>query len=264
MTLPKVTAVRFDRRLGSGRTKPCIIFAETEEHEEVELVLKLAAGCEFRGLVCEAFASLLADDLDLPVPQACLVEITDEFARTVPDREVAANIRKSCGFNFGSRKLSPQFSTWPVGRPIPLALRPMAAEVLAFDGLLQNPDRRWNNPNCLVRGDELAIFDHDLAFSFLAGIIGGRQPWEPGGLDFLAANANRHVFFDGLQGTPVNFDRFLGAFESIDRRRLSEYSNAIPQQWRNDTDATGRIVAYIEQLKEHLAEAIAEVARVLV
>lgn len=37
MTLPKVTASRFDRRLGSGRTKPCIIFAETEEHEEVEL-----------------------------------------------------------------------------------------------------------------------------------------------------------------------------------------------------------------------------------
>lgn len=37
MTLPKVTASRFDRRLGSGRTKPCIIFAETKEHEEVEL-----------------------------------------------------------------------------------------------------------------------------------------------------------------------------------------------------------------------------------
>jgi hypothetical protein len=37
MTLPKVTAVRFDRRLGSGRTKPCSIFAETEEHAEVEL-----------------------------------------------------------------------------------------------------------------------------------------------------------------------------------------------------------------------------------
>lgn len=37
MTLPKATAVRSDRRLGSGRTKPCIIFAETEDHEEVEL-----------------------------------------------------------------------------------------------------------------------------------------------------------------------------------------------------------------------------------
>lgn len=37
MTLPKVTASRFDRHFGSGRTKPCIIFAETEDHEGVEL-----------------------------------------------------------------------------------------------------------------------------------------------------------------------------------------------------------------------------------
>ena len=38
MTLPKVRASRFDRRLGSGRTKPCIIFTEPEDHEEVELL----------------------------------------------------------------------------------------------------------------------------------------------------------------------------------------------------------------------------------
>jgi hypothetical protein len=227
-------------------------------------VVKLAAGCEIRGLVCEAFATLLADDLDLPVPQSFLVEITDDFARAVSDREVATSIRKSCGFNFGSRKLPPQFSTWPVGRPIPLALRATAAELLAFDGLVQNPDRHWNNPNCLVRGDELAIFDHDLAFSFLAGVIGSKPPWQTGGMDFLRFKPHRHVFFDGLQGTAVSFGRLVGAFESIDQRRLSEYSKALPGQWRSGAHAAERIVAYIGQLKEHLAEAIAEVARILV
>ena len=104
--LPIVTATRFDRRLGSGRTKPCIIFAETEEHEEVELVVKFASGCEFRGLVSEVFASLIADDLDLPVPNPFLVEITEEFARAIPDREIAESITRSCGLNFGSRKAS--------------------------------------------------------------------------------------------------------------------------------------------------------------
>lgn len=97
----------------------------------------------------------------------------------------------------------------------------------------------------------------------LAGIIGGKQPWESGGLDFLKSNPNRHVFFDGLQGTTVVFDRLVGAFDGIDRRRLSEYSKAIPEQWRNDTDAADRIVAYIEQLKNHVPEAIAELTRVL-
>jgi uncharacterized LabA/DUF88 family protein len=50
----------------------------------------------------------------------------------------------------------------------------------------------------------------------------------------------------------------------VNGSKISEYSNAIPQQWRNGTDATERIVAYIAKLKEHLAEAIAEVARLLV
>jgi hypothetical protein len=263
LILPTVTASRFDRRLGSGRTKPCIIFAKTVEHEEVELVVKFAAGCEVRGLVCEAFASFLADDLDLPVPQPFLVDIPEEFARTIPNREIAESITRSRGLNFGSRKLSPQFSTWPIARPIPLPLRPVATEVLAFDGLIQNPARSWNNPNCLVRGEELAIFDHDLAFSFLAGVIGAKHPWQPGGLDFLASRPGRHVFFDGLKGTQLNFDRLVGAFESIDQHRLAEYSKAIPEQWRAATDAAEQIVAYIEQLKEHLSEAVAELARLL-
>ena len=263
MTFPKVTATRFTGQVSSGRTKPCIIFGETDEHEEVELVVKFASGCEFRGLICELIASLLADDLGLPVPEAFLVETSEDFARTVPIQEAAANIRKSCGLNFGSRKLGAQFSTWPVNRPIPLGLRPVAAEVLAFDGLIQNPDRRWNNPNCLVRGEELAIYDHDLAFSFLSAVIGGKQPWEAGGLDFLASNQNRHVFYNGLKGTPVNLERLSGAFENIDQKRLAEYLSAVPEQWQDGTDGAQRIIAYIEKLREHLTGAIAEVARTL-
>src|SRR5262249_26198574 len=30
--------------------------------------------------------------------------------------------------------------------------------------IIQNPDRRTENPNCLVRGESIRIFDHDLAF----------------------------------------------------------------------------------------------------
>jgi hypothetical protein len=44
---------------------------------------------------------------------------------------------------------------------------------------------------------------------------------------------------------------------------LSQYSNAIPDQWQAGTDAAVRIVAYIEQLKEHLSGAIAELGKLL-
>ena len=33
--------------------------------------------------------------------------------------------------------------------------------------MIQNPDRRQDKPNLLRKGDELAIFDHEMAFSFL-------------------------------------------------------------------------------------------------
>ena len=33
-----------------------------------------------------------------------------------------------------------------------------------FDAIIQNVDRRSENPNCLVRGDLIRIFDHELAF----------------------------------------------------------------------------------------------------
>jgi len=51
-----------------------------------------------------------------------------------------------------------------------------AAEVLVFDAIVQNPDRRADNPNCLVRGDEIRIIDHELAFSH-GLVIGSVPPW---------------------------------------------------------------------------------------
>jgi hypothetical protein len=41
------------------------------------------------------------------------------------------------------------------------------------------------------------------------------------------------------------------------------YLNAIPEQWQSGTDGATRIVAYIEQLKEHLTGAMTEMARIL-
>ena len=46
----------------------------------------------------------------------------------------------------------------------------MAAEILAFDTFIANPDRTVENPNCQSNGREFAIFDHELAFR-MEGIL---------------------------------------------------------------------------------------------
>lgn len=52
------------------------------------------------------------------------------------------------------------------------ATRPTAAGVLLFDAIIQNPDRRDENPNCLVQGNELRMIDHELAFAHRLILLG--------------------------------------------------------------------------------------------
>jgi len=51
-------------------------------------------------------------------------------------------------------------------------------EIFAFDLMVQNPDRRKGKPNLLRKGDELAIFDHEMAFSFLYALVPNEYPWD--------------------------------------------------------------------------------------
>ena len=163
--LDRVTAIRFDGRVQTGRTMPCRLSCETATGDEVEVVAKLSAGCD-RGvgaLVSEAIAAMLAADLDLPVPEPFLVRLDPEFVATIPDQTVAEIARRSNPVAFGSKSLPPGFTSWPVGKSVPKDALNIAAEVFAFDALIANADRRRENPNCLFSGTNLAILDHELA-----------------------------------------------------------------------------------------------------
>lgn len=80
--LDVVTAIRFDRRLGSGKTWPCLLSCARTDGEETEVVAKFSAGCERQigGLVAEAIAAILTADLDFPIPEPLVVEF-DAIAR---------------------------------------------------------------------------------------------------------------------------------------------------------------------------------------
>jgi len=249
-TLPLVEPVRFGDTVTSGRTGPCTIFIEAEDGGEIELVLKLTdvADANPHSRLTEGIASLLGRDLGLPVPDGFAVEITDPWIDSLPPQrlEYAGRLRKNTGIQFASRKAGPGFVNYPVDRPIPLELRPQAMEALAFDALIQNADRRWNNTNLLVKGADLVLFDHDLAFPFLLGLLGGRHPWEEGGVGFLS-KPDRHVFFDGLQGTPLEWSRLAGAVDALAIIRIEEYKYLLPKAWK--------VGSQMETLEKYLLDA---------
>jgi len=141
IVVPRVQAKLVLHPLSSGRTKPCVMLCSDEAGDQVELVVKWRAGLELKetGLVCELMSALLADDLDLPVPKPFLVEIESGFHRSVTRPELAKLAERSVGLNFGSQRLPVGVGTWPKDKAVPVMLRPLAAEIFAFDVLTQTP-----------------------------------------------------------------------------------------------------------------------------
>ncbi len=266
--LGHVTATRFDRRMGSGKSWPCLLACNRtdDDGQEVEVIAKFSDACERKvgGLVAEAIAAMLAADLDLPVPEPLLVDFDTDFVDLIRLREapLGERVARSVPVAFGSTKLPPGFALLPPGKRIPQGLRAQAAEILAFDALIQNPDRRVRNPNCLSNGRDLAIFDHELAF-FTRGVIGWKPPWQPGSLGTMMGGASEHAFLQELKGKPVDLSRLTGAWRSISDARLIEYRRALPPAWAEDDGVADEALGFVAEVRDHLDLATAEVSRIL-
>lgn len=259
--LEKLTITRFGRRISVGRTKPCIVYCNLAGGGEFEAVVKLKSGCEtgVNGLIAEAVAAELATDLDLPMPPGYLLEITNDFAEAVMDEIAHPLFLKSVGWNFGSKKLPPQFATIPTDRLLRINMRQTAAEIFAFDAMIQNPDRRRQNPNCLACGNELAIYDHELAFSIGRSIIGWKPPWKKDSLSFL----QEHVFFNQLSGLKLDFNRLVGAWEAIDAAKVKSYFTDLPDEWQPASSRAVEIQDYLLQLRQYIPQVVETIIGVL-
>ncbi len=259
--ISQVTATTFHRFLSNGRTSPAIFTCEGPDlSRPEEFVVKLRGGLERRerGLLYELYASLLAAYLGILSPHPAIVSIEAELAAAI-QAELAADphraqiIRDSVGLNFGSQFLV-NLAVWPVDKYIPKTMREAAMRVFAFDALIQNPDRAYNNPNLGSRGEDLFIFDHELAFSFLLNIFPSQTPWKLTNEDYLS----RHVFAKTLKGEPFP-DDFLRRLNGLSGSELGSLSGQIPDEWKSEDLA--KIAAHLGLLRDHAAEFAEEVIR---
>ena len=262
--LEKVEAIRFDRAMTKGRTLPLLLAAEYSDGRSVELIGKFSHGGQIGaiGLAREAISAMLAADLGLPVPNPLLVTISDAFIDTVPNPEAAAMLRQSLRVGFGSTKLPNGYIVWPDGNSVPKRILNQAAEIFAFDALIQNADRRPNNPNMQVMGEQVAIYDHELAFLW-EGVLFWKPPWEAGGLENIA-HPDRHVFFTAIKGQTIDFSRLIGAWEAISDARLAQYQAALPAEWNDASGMIGKVLGFVRELRDNIRPAMIEVQKVLI
>lgn len=255
--IPKVTADVFHRFLNSGRTSPGLVTCETSG-KRTDYVVKLSGGMENpAGPLYELYASMLAQFLGIyaPAPAIILIEedLANAIAETATNRRQANIIRNSIGWNFGSIFI-PNISTWPVDKHVPAIMRDDATKVFAFDALIQNPDRSFDNPNLGTSGSQLIIFDHENAFSFLLGIFPSPEPWKLNTENYL----NNHVFAQSLKGACCS-PEFIQRVNSMSDVLFMEFAAEIPGNW--PSDCLQQIEAHLRLVRQHAEEFAEEVRR---
>ena len=117
--------------------------------------------------------------------------------------------------------------TWRVNDPIPLSLRQIAAEIIAFDVVIDNADRRREKPNLLWKDDEMFVFDHEVAFAFTRLIGMPPFPFDSNGVQFL----RDHPLYSGLRGQAIDLTRFIGELESVRDEEIVELCQGVPPEF---------------------------------
>jgi hypothetical protein len=257
--IPRLNAVQFHRFMRAGRTSPALCGCEDELGNRVDdYVLKLRGGMEHgqTGLLCELIGSSLARYFGLTVPDPALVVVEPDFgelvARAEPD--VADRVRNSIGLNFGSRLVT-DLAEWPVDKAIPEAMWQAAVNIFAFDALIQNPDRRFNNQNLLTRGDHILVFDHEVAFSFLLTVLPAPEPWRLDQQQYLTD----HVFYKALRKRAIDLGDVTAGLRALPGAALDGMIAEVPPEWNNER--VRQIVRHLQLVSEHAEEFAEEIKR---
>jgi len=260
MIVPIVKAKAFLGRAKSGRNRPPILQCLAGE-DTFEFFVKLRNGKETSksSLIFELLGAQLAERFGLKTPDPSIVLITREFCESLMDPQEREVLQKNIGANYGSKLLVGYGSSFSNERLTP-AERFRAAEVFAFDALLQNPDRTRINPNLLIRGSDWRLIDHELAFSFSRDI--GVSGW---GKDALPRIMREHIFWGPLRGKEIALEKFEVRFHEITSRGdLNELFAELPRDWiAGDEDVLEKIENHFKEVRKNFGEFMELVKRIL-
>jgi hypothetical protein len=159
LQLARHVATRYVQPLREGGSLPAVVATETGG---LFVVKFRGAGQGAKALVAELIVGLLAQRLELPIPELALVDVSDRFGRSEPDPEIQELLRRSHGTNVGARYLEGAFNFDGVAAGDLLAPE-LAARIVWLDAFTTNPDRTPHNPNLLVWQRRPWLIDHGAA-----------------------------------------------------------------------------------------------------
>jgi hypothetical protein len=225
--------------------------------EEIDVITKFKSSVRNRevSLSAEMICSRIARDLGLFTPTAYAVHISREFAESVAGFP-GDLMRRSIGLNFGSEFLA-DYSVLEPNAPLPEALYNQAAQIFAFDVLIQNYDRQTSNPNLLFNSERLVLIDHESAFSPVLSM-------QEFGLDRLHYEVfYQHVLFPTLSKDATDYAPLTAKLEKLTKNKISAYIDALPDEWKQDGEAHRKIADYLNWMVAERKELCARIVELL-
>ena len=203
----------------------------------------------------ELFANLLAQEFDLDVPNAALVEVDFDMLSLM---KVEGNIDTSLynpGYYFASEYLSDTRIVTKAELPVPVEWE-LQLRIFAFDVLIRNSDRRIGKPNFLLQSGNPVLIDHELSLNFSKGFLAHdiESEW-----NFIrSGNERNHVFLVSLQTciakNGLDVAGFLSDYlRTLNPNKLYAAATLLQEYGYNDEAAiVESIVGYLSEIRSNI------------
>ncbi|MBI5384316.1 MAG: hypothetical protein HZA90_06470 [Verrucomicrobia bacterium] len=240
-----IEAEQFHSFTATGYSRPARVTCSRQDGTKVDVFVKFAGGVRHRefGLSSELLCNLLARAFGLHTPTPFLVTVSKEFLAGIP-APARDLVGRSRGLNYGSQSAPVGFSVVPPEPQVPHELRSEAARIFAFDVIVQNYDRKADNPNLLWDRRTILLIDHESAFG---PMLQERKP------SFSALELDRfydHVFYPAISPQDAGFEELLAAMQSFSAARLEETLGQIPPPWQVEA-GWARVREHLVWVLEH-------------
>ncbi len=255
--LPEIFALSGDKVLSAGTTQPMLIRGVCKKKgEKSDYVVKFICSprMSIMSSCSELVAAFIGLELGLNIAEPAIIDITHDFVETLRGKDGYKNASNSIGLNFGC-KYVPGLMEFASRQQLNDSLYEQAEHVFSFDIFISNVDRRVDKPNMLTDGENLLLFDHELAFGFVMDIIKNPTPWVISESDL--GWIKNHYFYPVLKGNEHNFDNFIDKLEVLNEVFWDKLQKVIPEVWLTDhfqkiKNNLTSLVLHKDQFKEQL------------
>lgn len=260
-SLPEIYAQRFNENFSHSANKPVLLSGiDKHSHEKGDFVVKLknagrmSADASMRELV----ASFIAMQMDIPVVEPVIIEITPAFVNLLTGNESWALASKSLGNNYGSRYI-PEHITNILNKGLNNHQLPLAQDIFVFDMFIQNTDRTNVKPNLFSNGNDMIIFDHESAFAFAFPLTTATNIWEM--KEAHKAWIRHHCLLPEIRGKVFDFEEFSAKLDNLTDSFWDKAAQLIPPDWQSDQFTT--IKNTLSQICENRKHFILELKKIM-